>query len=89
MADGVENADGGDCPSNYRQDLSHKFIHWRIVLFVYNVDWLYFCHEHGLLGRLVIVREAWPYGISVIFCGLLAVLGLDNHWNDLEMVEEV
>ena len=59
------------------------------MLFVYDIDGLDLRHEHGLLGGLVIDYEAGSYGVSIILWGSLAILGLDDHWDYLEMVEEV
>lgn len=88
VTDGVEDTDGGDCPSHYCQDLPNQIIDCWLMLSVGDIDGLYFGHKHGLLSGLVAVSPPRPDRVPVVLAVLL-VVALNNYRNDLEVIEEV
>lgn len=89
MADGVEDADSRNSPSNNRKDLPREIIQSRLMLLVNNVDGFDLCHEHDLLSGFIVESPAGSDGIPVFLDRFFSPLSLHGYRDDLEVVEEV
>jgi hypothetical protein len=89
VAQRVGDSDSRHRTSHDSQYFNDQCVQLGVVPAVDDVDGLDFGHEHhSLKGIILDFGQTGPHGVSITLCGLI-LSSLDDHGDDLEVVEVV